>query len=82
MTTKENVRKKTLDLLDDAHQELIKKLDYLLDSGAIDYESEDHNLKLPKQIIQALGHTMIRLFENPHATRQDKKQVKNFNYFI
>jgi hypothetical protein len=44
MTTKENVRKKTLDLLDDVHQELIKKLDILLDSGAIDYESEALNL--------------------------------------
>lgn len=82
MTTKENVRKKTLDLLDNAHQELIKKLDYLLDSGAIDYESEDDNYKLPKHIMQALGHTMIRLFENPHATAKDKKQIRNFNCFI
>lgn len=82
MTTKENVRIRTLELLDNAHQELIKKLDFLLDSGAIDYESEDDNWKLPKHIMQALGHTMIRLYENPHATRQDKKQIKYFNYFI
>lgn len=82
MTTKENVRNRTLDLLDDAHQELIKKLDYLLDSGAINYESEDDNYKLPKHIMQALGHTMIRLYENPHATTKDKKQIKYFNRFI
>ena len=82
MTTKENVRIKTLDLLDNAHQELIKKLDFLLDSGAINYENEDDNWKLPKHIMQALGHTMIRLYENPHATRQDKKQIKKFNCFI
>lgn len=82
MTTKESVRIRTLELLDNAHQELIKKLDFLLDSGAIDYENEDDNWKLPKHIMQALGHTMIRLYENPHATRQDKKQIKNFNCFI
>lgn len=33
MTTKENVRAKTLEELEYAHQELIKKLDIVLDSG-------------------------------------------------
>ena len=82
MTTKENVRKKTLECLENAHQELIKKLDYLLDSDAIDFENEDDNYKLPKHIIQALGHTMIRLHSNPHATAKDKKQIKKFNILI
>ena len=82
MTTKENVRQKTLDLLNNANQELIKKVDYLLDSDAINFETEDDNYKLPKQIMQALGNTMTRLFSNPHATAKDKKQIKKFNYFI
>lgn len=82
MTTKENVREKTLSLLDEAHKSLIKKLDILLDSGAINFEDEDNNYKLPKQIMQALGDSMIRLYSNPHASAKDKKQIKNFTYFI
>lgn len=82
MTTKENVREKTLSLLDDAHELLIKKLDILLDSGAINFEDEDNNYKLPKHIMQALGDSMIRLYSNPHASAKDKKQIKNFTYFI
>lgn len=82
MTTKENVREKTLSLLDNAHESLIKKLDILLDSGAINFEDEDNNYKLPKHIMQALGNSMIRLYSNPHASAKDKKQIKNFTYFI
>ena len=82
MTTKENVREKTLSLLDEAHESLIKKLDILLDSGAINFEDEDNNYKLPKHIMQALGDSMIRYFSNPHASAKDKKQIKNFTYFI
>ena len=75
MTTKENVREKTLSLLDEAHESLIKKLDILLDSGAINFEDEDNNYKLPKHIMQALGDSMIRYFSNPHASAKDKKQI-------
>lgn len=82
MTTKENVRAKTLKELEFAHKELIKKLDVLLDSGAINFDIEEDNYKLPKQIMQALGDSMIRLYSNHHASAKDKKQIKNFTYFI
>lgn len=81
-TTKEKVRERVVEMLNDVQGTLIEKLDYLLDSAAIDFESEDDNYKLPKHIMQALGNTMSRLYSNPHATRADKKQIKNFNYFI
>jgi hypothetical protein len=82
-TTKANVRKKVVDMIEnDLSTILIEKLDYLLDSGAINFDNEDDNYKLPKHIMQALGNTMSRLYSNPHATRADKKQIKNFNYFI
>jgi hypothetical protein len=82
-TTKANVRKKVVDMIEnDLSTILIEKLDYLLDSGAINFDNEDDNYKLPKHIMQALGNTMSRLYSNPHATRADKKQIKNFNAFI
>lgn len=82
-TTKANVRKKVVDMIEnDLSTILIEKLDYLLDCGAINFDKEDDNYKLPKHIMQALGNTMSRLYSNPHATRADKKQIKYFNAFI
>lgn len=82
MTTKENVRAKTLEELEYAHQELIKKLDFLLSCGEINFDIEEDNYKLPKHIIQALGDSMMRMFSNPHASAKDKKQIKNFKRLI
>lgn len=82
MTTKENVRAKTLEELEYANKELIKKLDILLDSDAINFDIEEDNYKLPKHIIQALGDNMMRMFSNPHASAKDKKQIKNFKILI
>lgn len=82
-TTKEEVREKVVSMIEnDLPNILINKLDYLLDSGAINFDNEENTWKLPKHIMVALAHTMERLYSNPHATRSDKKQIKNFNYFI
>lgn len=82
-TTKENVREKVVSMLEDElRRNLIIKLDNLLDSGAIDFDSEDDNYKLPKQIMQVLGYSMSRAYTNPHATAKDKKQVKILDYFV
>ena len=82
-TTKENVREKVISMLEDElRRNLIIKLDNLLDSGAIDFDSEDDNYKLPKHIMQVLGNSMSRAYTNPHATTKDKKQVRNLDYFV
>ena len=82
-TTKERVREKVVDCIEnELSKVLIEKLDYLLDSGAINFEEEEDNYKLPKQIMQALGNTMVRLYSNPYATAKEKKQIKKFNAFI
>ena len=82
-TTKEKVREKVVDMLEtELRKSLITKLDNLLDSGAIDFESEDDNYKLPKQIMQVLGNSMSRAYTNPHATAKDKKQIKTLDYFV
>ena len=82
MTNKDNVRAKTLEELEYIHQELIKKLDILLDSGAINFDIEEDNYKLPHLIIQSLDSTMIKLFSYPFANAKDKKQIKDFKRLI
>lgn len=82
-TSREKVREKVVDMLEtELRKNLITKLDSLLDSGAIDFESEDDNYKLPKQIMQVLGNSMSRAYTNPHATAKDKKQIKTLDYFV
>ena len=82
-TTKENVREKLVDMIEnDLPSILIEKVDILLDSGAIDFESYENNYLLPKLIMQALGSCMSRLYSNPYATAKEKKEIRNFGYFI
>ena len=82
-TTKERVREKGVEMItNDLPKSLIEKLDVLLDSGAINFEKEEDHYGLPKQIMVALADYMSRSYSNIHATRADKKQIKNFTYFI
>lgn len=76
-TTREKVRTKTISLIEDIKPLLIEKLDKLLDSGAIDFETTEDNYKLPKHIMQALGDYFIFLNTNHCATSADKKEIKN-----
>lgn len=80
--TKESVRQKTIECLENVYPTLIEKLDYLLDSGAINFNEHDDNYNLPKIIVQALGETMSRLYTNSHATKADKRELKNIKCYI
>ena len=82
-TTKEKVRAKVVDMItNDLPKSLIEKLDKLLDSGAINFEQEEDNYRLPKLIMVALSEYMNWSYSPPYPTRADKKQIKNFTYFI
>ena len=81
-TTKEKTRERVIELIENLKPTMLEKLDVLLDSGAIDFESEDDNYKLPKHIMVAICASMEREFINPYATRKEVKQIKNFNCFI
>ena len=81
-TTKEKTRERVIELIENLKPTMIKKLDVLLDSGAIDFEIEDDNYKLPKHIMVAICASMEREFSNPYATRKEVKQLKNFKCFI
>jgi hypothetical protein len=80
--TKESVRQKTIECLENVYPTLIEKLDYLLDSGAINFNEHDDNYNLPKIIVQALGETMSRLYCNPYASKADKRELKNIKAYI
>ena len=80
--TKESVRQKTIECLENVYPTLIEKLDFLLDSGAINFSEHPNNYNLPKIIVQALGETMARLYSNPYASKADKKELKNIKCYI
>lgn len=81
-TTKENVRAKVCTLLDDIRPHLEKKLETLLDSGLIDFEKEDDNWALPKDIMQVLAREMAFQYAAPNPKRGYKKQLdKMFHVF-
>lgn len=77
-TTKENVRAKVLELLEDVRPILESKLDKLLDSGAINFEKEDDNWALPKDIIQALAKEMAWQYTYRNPPYGYKKRIENF----
>ena len=74
-TTKEKVRERVIEMLDDIRPHLEKKLDELLNSDFIDFEKEDDNYYLPKNIMQALAREMEFQYSNVHATRADNRKI-------
>ena len=74
-TTKEKVKERVIEMLDDIRPHLENKLDKLLNSDFIDFEKEDDNYYLPKNIMQALAREMEFQYENVHATRADNRKI-------
>lgn len=84
-TTKENIRTKVTDILDDRFKEMKKDLEELLDSGMLDLESEDDNFELPKLIVMALARRMERSIAPPQGYPQRRvkmKKVDNIDYML
>lgn len=77
-TTKSKVRKKTKELLKDLKPHLEKCIENLLNSGAIDFEKEEDNYGLPKDIMCALAKEIEWLYRQPYPTRGYKQKIKNF----
>lgn len=77
-TTKENVREKVLELLNDLRPILESKLDVLLDSDVIDFEKESDNWALPKDIMQALAKEIAWLYKHPNPPYGYKKKIERF----
>lgn len=77
MTTKEDVRAKVIELLDDTRVMCEKKLDKLLNSGAIDFNSEEPHWGLPKTIMCALAKEINFQYQHHDPPRGWKKKVDN-----
>ena len=77
-TTKENVRAKVIELLNDLKPILESKLDILLDSGVIDFEKEDNGWALPKDIIQALAKEIAWQYKHPNPPYGYKTRIERF----
>ncbi|MBQ8482845.1 MAG: hypothetical protein IJ504_00910 [Bacteroidales bacterium] len=74
-TTKESIRKKVIEMLDDNRKTMEKKLDALLESGHIDFENTEDNYRLPKMIVCALARETEYQFTPPGKTRADDRAI-------
>lgn len=74
-TTKENVRAKVIEILDDIRPHLERKLEKLLDSGLIEFEKEDDNWVLPKDIIVAMAREVESQYSPLCPKREYKKRL-------
>lgn len=74
-TTKENVRAKVVEILDDIRPRLERKLEVLLDSGLITFEKEDDNWVLPQDIIVAMAREVKFQYSPPRPKRGYKKRI-------
>jgi hypothetical protein len=74
-TTKENIRSKVIEMIDDHRKTMEEKLDALLDSGHIDFENTEDNYRLPKLIVCALARETERQFSPPNMTRKDDREI-------
>jgi hypothetical protein len=77
-TTKENVKKKTIELIHDMVPHLEKCLDKLLDSGAIDFNCELDNWALPKEIMCAMAKEIEHQYGHPNPYKGYKKRIQNY----
>jgi hypothetical protein len=82
MTTKEEVRKKTIEIINRLSDRLPDKLDSLLNSGAIDFPSEKEGYALPRMIMCALAREIEFQYTPPGVTRKQKAKINNLSRMI
>ena len=83
----EKIKKLVIEMLNNSHEAMIKKIDSLFISGCIDTESWDENnmpMILPKTIVAALleDETTQYYGKGTSFEKEVKKEVKNIRYFL
>ena len=86
-SNKSKIAELVKDMLNESHESMLKKIDKVLNSGAIDIESWDENKKpmiLPKCIVTAILQNESTQYEGKGTSyeKQVKKEVKNIRYFL
>jgi len=84
---KDRIKSLVIDMLNESHEAMSKKVDKLLNSGAVDVDSWDeqnNSMILPKCIITAILQNESTQFEAKGTSfeRQVKREVKNMLYYI
>ena len=90
MTTQEKknkIKSLTEDMLKESFDDMIKKVEKALNSGAIDIDSWDENnnpMILPRCIITAILQDESTQYEGKGTSfeKQVKKEVKNIRYYL
>ena len=86
-TKKDKIKKLVIEMLNESHSAMIKKVDRALNAGCIDTDSwnEDYNsMILPKCIVMATLKNEAEQYSAAGTTfeKQIKKEVKNIQLFI
>ncbi len=86
-TNKNKIKSLVKDMLKQSYEEMIKDIDKVLESGAIDVVGwdESHNpMILPKCIVTAILQKESKQYEGKGTTfqKQIKKQVEHISYFL
>ena len=84
---KEKIKSIVEDMLNEAHEAMIKKVDKVLNSGAIDIDSWDEEnapMITPKCIVTAILQNESTQYEGKGTSyeKKVKKEVKNIRYYI
>jgi hypothetical protein len=80
--SKEYIRAKTMELINQLPEFLVEKLDHLLAAGVIDFETTGEGYEVPKLILCALGREIEAQYFPRYMLstnqRRAKREVTNF----
>ena len=86
MEQKEKIKALVIELLNDSHEEMLKKIDRALNSGALDIENWNEKVSpmiLPKTIATAiLESEAMHYCTGTTYAKRIKRDVKNLRHFI
>jgi hypothetical protein len=81
MATKEQVKAKTIELIQELPHWLPQKVDKILNSGCVDVGYYPDNYSLPKLIMRVLAQEIEEGFKPNYPIRANDKEVKNMRRF-
>jgi hypothetical protein len=76
--TKESCKNKAKELINSFAQRLEKEVEYLMNSGAIDFEKYEEDYQLPRIFVAAASKTISGDYQP--FSREDKEEVKNLSF--
>ena len=80
--TKEKLRDRVLELMDDMRPYLERKLNEVLDSGRIDFNELPDNWAPSKELFIALMREAEFQHTNIHAIKKDKARIKEYTRLV